>query len=111
MGRDGGGVIQMIFQAHLYYFRKNIGEDHFDIVFESEDETTSVSDVHRWAQDRKRCLPDVFGDLVCVKIASYPIGKILDDGFLRTGMCFPFYEWKVDFPHHFDGDIKHGRRG
>jgi len=99
----------MIFQALLSYLHPGNTERQFDIIFDSESATSAVSDVHRWAEDRERCLPDVFGNLLAVKIAEYPIGKVEADGSLRTGMCWPFYEWKVDFPYPFDGDIKHGR--
>jgi hypothetical protein len=98
----------MIFQARLYYFHEGIGENHFDIIYDSDGKSSAVSDVYRWAQDRKRCLPYIFGNLIYVKIAEYPIDKIEKDGSLKTGMCCPFYEWKVDFPYPFDGKFEKG---
>lgn len=95
----------MICQAYLSYLREGPTETTFDIIFETENNKTAVSDVYRWVVDRNRCLPDVFTELLCVKIAEYPIGKIKEDGSLRTGMCWPFYEWKADYPYPFDGSI------
>ena len=102
------GEEEMIFQAHLYYFRKEMGEFHFDIIFDSNNESSSVSDIYRWIQNRKRCLPDVYGDLRRVKVSNYLIGKIEKDGFLAIGTQRTFYEWKADFPYPFDG-VEHGR--
>jgi len=87
----------MIFEGLLYFIR-NGREESFHIIFDSDTPENAIDDVYRWALDRKRCLPDVFNLLVCVKIAEYPIGRIDPNGALRTGMCWPFHEWKIDHP-------------
>jgi len=92
----------MICEAFLYYFNRDTrdrGEYSHKIIFETDTRETAVQDVVRWQKDRKENgFPGEFSGLVCVKIAKFPIGRIQASGRLRTGMCWPFYEWKADYP-------------
>lgn len=91
----------MICEALLYYFNRENrerGEYPHKIIFETDNQKTAVQDAVRWQKDRKENVPSEFSGLVCVKIADFPIGRIQEDGSLRTGLCWPFYEWKADHP-------------
>jgi hypothetical protein len=67
------------------------------LVFEAEDAADAVNSLRRWWLCRHRAAPKHFRKLGCVKLYTYDITRVSDDGGCRTGTtAFPFYEWKSD---------------
>jgi hypothetical protein len=85
----------MIFEAQIIFARDGKEEPH-KIIYGANTKKDAIDAAYRWAKDRQKNVPDIFGLLVCVKVAEFPIGRIAGDGSLRTGMAFPFHEWKFD---------------
>jgi hypothetical protein len=85
-----------IFEAQISFAREGREGAH-KIIYLADSKKDAIDAAYRWAKDRQKNIPDVFGLLVCVKVAGFPIGRIADDGSLRTGMAFPFHEWKFDW--------------
>jgi len=86
----------MFFEAHLEFVRGREGCGH-TIVYEADTPEQAIDDAYRWAANRIKTLPDVFGFLGACKVSPYPIGKVQPDGYLRTGCAMWFHEWKYDW--------------
>lgn len=55
-----------------------------------------AADAHRWADNRIRNLPEIFGPLLCIKIYVLNPKAITSTGQYYPPTSFPFYEWKCD---------------
>ena len=91
----------MIAQAHLYFVKRNekgqLRESQYDIIYEADSPKSAIDDAYRWAANRIKCLPYIFGFLGCCKVSEYRIGKVGKKGSLMTGGSMDFHEWKYDW--------------
>ena len=89
----------MIFEAHFSFecSYEKFREERTKIVYKSKNTKTAIADAFRWFRNRQQCNYDYFKKLYCVKIARYPIGNVDEKGYLMTGGCLDFFEWKYDW--------------
>lgn len=73
-------------------------EESFSIVFKAEDHIHAVKNTAKWAKARVESFKE-FGveKISAIKVAKYPIGEIQENGSLKTGGAFHFFEWKYDW--------------
>lgn len=67
------------------------------LIFQSNGYASAILDVVRYWAGRQRAMPDVFAQLLCVKVFAYTVPTIREDGTLSGPHLGLFNaEWKID---------------
>lgn len=92
-----------VIRAYAAYYcftrRGEIGEiieKSIDVKFMAPGPEHAVRAAVRFWEGRQRNMPEHLGNLYCIKVASYLIGPIAEDGSLTNPGNFDFFEYKRD---------------
>lgn len=85
----------------MYYrasmeFRHENGAGFHEIVFSADDEKDAIQSVGRWILNRQKNVPEVFGEILSVKVSICIISTIRPDGYLVGDRYHSFFQWKYD---------------
>jgi hypothetical protein len=75
-------------------------ETRRSIRFLADDDALAVHDAFRWAENRRRTVPESFGKCLCIKVGGFKPERIMADGYLPPDETSFFYEWKYDTGEH-----------
>ena len=90
----------MIIEAHIFFFVQTSdgysSEQSHVIHYVSGSVKEGIVDAIKWAKRRQKVLPDIFGQILCIKLYYFNPLPLDDSGDLRPFKSLPFFEWKYD---------------
>lgn len=81
----------MHFQATISFLNR---DQDCIIHFLADDRPSAIMSAWRWAHNRRRAIPEIFGEVGSIKVRTVNPQKIGENGQLSTWLSSPIYEWK-----------------
>ena len=71
-------------------------EKSSSLLFVAKSHKHAVEDALRFIRAQQRVYPNVYGELISIKVSEYKIKRVDEEGRCLTAADYPYFEWQWD---------------